>query len=291
MPKVVLGDVEIHPLVQLHRTMPPLRYFDELADRETTRDGWYWRPPYVEADTGELSLDMGGFLLLTGERTILVDAGIGNDKDRPVPAFDHRRDDWLAALAAAGAAAEDVDTVVFTHLHVDHVGYATSLEAGRWVPTFPNAAYLTTAAELEFWGGPAAAEQYRRLGDYFADSVRPLLDAGVVTVVPPDHEVAPGIALTPAAGHTPGNVCLDVRSAGARAVFCGDMVHHPLQLAHPGWSTNFCVDKPAAAVARQRLLAGVADTDTLLVPAHFPGSMPGHVTRHGAGYDWVPYGG
>jgi glyoxylase-like metal-dependent hydrolase (beta-lactamase superfamily II) len=290
MPPVVLGDVEITPLVQLHRVMRPLVYFDELAEEETERTGWYWRPPYAEADSGDLGLDMGGFLLRTGERTILVDTGIGNDKDRPVDAFHHRHDDWLGALAKAGARPEDVDTVVFTHLHVDHVGYATSLVAGQWVPTFPRARYLTTAAELEFWGGPDVAGQYARLGDYFSDSVRPLLDAGVVDVVPPDHDVAPGITLTPAAGHTPGNVCVDVRSAGARAVFCGDMVHHPLQLAHPSWSTNFCVDKPGAAVARERLLAEVADTDTLLVPAHFPGSMPGHVVRSGAGYAWLPVG-
>lgn len=288
MAAVALGDMELHPLVQLRRRIDPPAYFDELATEELERTGWYWRPPYVEADSGEFSLDMGGFLLRTGELNILVDAGVGNDKQRPIPAFHQRQDDWLGALAAAGVAAEDVDLVLFTHLHVDHVGYATTLRDGTWVPTFPKATYRTTAAELDFWGGPAAAPIYTKLGDYFADSVRPLLDAGVLTVTAPDEQVAPGISFVPAAGHTPGNVCVDVRSAGARAIFCGDMVHHPLQLAHPSWSTNFCVDKPVAARARERLLAEVADTDVLLVPSHFPGTMPGHVVRAGAAYGWQP---
>jgi glyoxylase-like metal-dependent hydrolase (beta-lactamase superfamily II) len=106
-------------------------------------------------------------------------------------------------------------------------------------------------------------------------------------VVAPDHQIAPGIRLLPAAGHTPGNVCVEVTSRGERAVFCGDMVHHPLQLAHPDWSTNFCVDGDAATEARRWLLADVADTGTLLVPAHFPGCRPGHVVRDGAAYGWA----
>lgn len=288
MAGVGLGDIEIHPLVQLHRRIDPLSYFDELAAGERERVGWYWQPPYVETDAGDLSLDMGGFLVRTAELDILVDVGIGNDKQRPIAAFHQRHDDWLGALAAAGVAPEDVDVVLFTHLHVDHVGYATTRQAGEWVPTFPNATYRATAAELEFWSSPAAAPTFAKLGDYFADSVQPLLDAGVLTVTAADEQIAPGISFISAPGHTPGNVCVDVRSAGAQAIFCGDMVHHPIQLAHPSWSTNYCTDKPAAARARERLLAEIADKDVLLFPAHFPGCRPGHVVREGGGYGWQP---
>jgi glyoxylase-like metal-dependent hydrolase (beta-lactamase superfamily II) len=286
VPTVGIGDITIVPLVQLRRAMPPQRLFDQI-DPDAPRDGWYWRDPYV-TPSGDLVLDMGGFLVRTPTATLLVDCGVGNGKNRAVEAFHHRADDWFGRLRSAGVERADVDLVVFTHLHGDHVGYATTLRDGRWEPSFPNARHLVTAAELEFWTGPGAAGQLARIGDHVADGVRPLLDAGVLDLVPPDHEVAAGVRLVAAAGHTPGNVCVEVRSGGDRALFCGDMVHHAIQLAYPEWSTTFCVDRPAATAARRRLLADAAGSGALLVPAHFPGCLPGRVTRSGDAYRWAP---
>jgi glyoxylase-like metal-dependent hydrolase (beta-lactamase superfamily II) len=265
--------------------MPPRRLFAQLDD-DGARDEWYWQPPFV-LPSGELVIDMGGFLVRTPAATILVDCGVGNAKTRPIAAFHQRDDDWFGALRAAGAERQDIDLVVFTHLHGDHVGYATTLRDGKWEPSFPNARHLVTAAEVDFWSGPGAAAQLATIGDHFSDGVRPLLDAGLLDQVAPDHVVAPGIRLLPAAGHTPGNVCVEVTSRDERAVFCGDMVHHALQLAHPDWSTNFCVDRDEATRARLALLADVADTGALLVPAHFPGCRPGRVVRRGDAYAWV----
>jgi glyoxylase-like metal-dependent hydrolase (beta-lactamase superfamily II) len=281
MRRIRLGAVTITPVIQLHYRVPPLRFFPDLDLATIDEDAWYWQPPYCE--DGFLVIDMGGFVVRTPERTVLIDAGVGNGKDRPNPVFRDRRDGWFAALRRAGVRPDEVDTVVFTHLHVDHVGFATRLDGSDWVPAFPNARYLTTAAELAHWTGDSAASELARLGDYVADSVLPLHAAGVLDVAEPDRRICDEVRLRPAAGHTPGNVCVEVASGGRRAVFAGDMVHHALQLAHPAKSTDYCVDRDRASEARQELLRDVADRDVLLFPAHFPNSAPGRVVTDRAG--------
>lgn len=274
--EIRLGSVCVYPLVQLHYRVDPERFFPDIARWPIDENDWYWAAPFIE--DGALVIDMGGFLVRTPDRTILIDAGIGNDKDRPNPAFHRRSDSWLDLLPRAGVATEDVDTVLFTHLHVDHVGFATTLRDGRWVPTFTNATYRTTAAELDYWTGPDAAAELERLGDYIADSVLPLADANVLEITPPDAHISDEVRLLPAPGHTPGNVSVEVRSEGRRAVFTGDMIHHALQLAFPWRSTDYCVDEERATVAREALLQDLAPED-LLFPAHFPHSSPGLVRR------------
>lgn len=279
--RIPIGAYDVFPLIQLHYFPPPDRFFPDVGVRVRDADGWAWQPPYVEQ--GRLAIDMGGFLVRGQGRAMLIDLGIGNDKERPNPNFVRRADPWLDLLARTGVTAETVDTVVYTHLHVDHVGFGTSLVEGEWVPTFPSARHLTTAAELAFWTTDSARAELARLGDYVADSVLPIRTAGLLDVVEPDAEIGDGIRLVPAAGHTPGNVCIEVESRGSRAVFCGDMVHHPIQLVDPSWSTDFCVDYGGASRARTRLLEQIADTDTLLFPAHLPEGCPGRVSRDPAG--------
>ncbi|OZM80674.1 MBL fold metallo-hydrolase [Pseudonocardia sp. MH-G8] len=285
--RVRVGAVTIAPVVQFHYRVDPLRFFPDLDVGAIDEDAWYWRPPYRE--DGMLVIDIGAFVVRTPQRTLLVDAGVGNGKHRPNPSFDDRDDHWFAALHRAGVTADDIDTVVFTHLHVDHVGFATRFDGSAWVPAFPNARYLTTAAELDHWTGGSAAGDRARLGDYIGDSVLPLRDAGVLDVVEPDLRICEEVRLVPAAGHTPGNICVEVSSAGRRAVFAGDMVHHALQLAFPERSTDFCVDRCGASDARQELLRDIADRDVLLFPAHFPNATPGRIrTDPAGGYRYDP---
>jgi glyoxylase-like metal-dependent hydrolase (beta-lactamase superfamily II) len=231
---------------------------------------------------GRLAIDMGGFLLRTPDRAILVDLGVGDGKQRPNPNFHKRSDDWLPALARTGTDAERIDTVVFTHLHIDHVGYATTRSGDGWAPTFPAATHLVTQEELAYWDSPSSRAQLTRLGDYIADSVRPLERAGVLAVVPSDHEISEEVRLFPSPGHTPGNVCVEIRSRGERAVFSGDMIHHAIQLAFPQHSTDYCVDEELATRSRLDLLESMS-ADDLLFPAHFPGGLPGRVRPDGAG--------
>lgn len=271
---IQVGAVTIHPLVQLHYRVDPARFFPHITEWPVDEDAWYWQEPYIES--GALVIDMGGFLVRTPDRTILIDAGVGNGKTRPNPNFDHRDDDWLALFDRLGVPLEEVDTVLFTHLHVDHVGFATTWDGSEWVPTFPNASYHTTAAELAYWTSPAAKTEMARLGDYISDSILPLAAAGVLELSPPDLVLSEQVRLLPAPGHTPGNVCVEVRSEGRRAVFAGDMIHHPLQLAFPQRSTDYCIDDAGATSAREQLLRDMEPED-LLFPAHFPNSVPGRI--------------
>lgn len=269
-----VGSVKVVPLVQLTYLVEPRRFFSQVETAELDPSAWYLQDPYVDRSSGRLRIDMGGFLVMTPERRILVDLGIGNGKSRPNPVFDHRDDPWFDQLRAAGTHPEQVDTVVFTHLHLDHVGNATVRVGEVWKPSFPQARYLTTADEFRFWTSEQASREFQRLGDYVADSVLPLRASGQLDIVPADYEVSEEVRLTPAPGHTPGNVCVEIRSGGSLAVFCGDMVHHPLQLAFPDWSTNFCIDADRAAASRRDLLERMSDTRALLIPAHFPYSSP-----------------
>lgn len=288
--RIDVGAVAVYPLVQFHYRVDPMRFFPDLPTRSIDRSTWYWQPPYL--DDGLLVVDMGAFLVRTPDRTILLDLSVGDGKPRPNPHFHHRSDDLPALLHRTGTRMSDVDTVVFTHLHVDHVGYATHWDGTTWSPTFPGVPHLVTAAEYDFWTSAAAGPHLARLGDYISDSIAPLAATGVLRLAEPDTEICPEVRLRPAPGHTPGNVCVEIVSQGRRAVFAGDMVHHAVQLAFPDWSTDFCVDRARAAQARQALLADLADSDALLFPAHFPDSIPGRVvsaTR--GGYTFQPYPG
>jgi glyoxylase-like metal-dependent hydrolase (beta-lactamase superfamily II) len=169
--------------------------------------------------------------------------------------------------------------VVCTHLHVDHVGWNTMLENGKWAPTFPKARYLLGRREYDFWSAHDDGEQQAMLGD----SVKPIFDAGLVQLVELDHVISPEIRLTPSTGHTPGHVSVMIESEGERAVITGDMTHHPCQLAHPDWSLGDN-DPKAAALTRSRLFAEWADETILVIGTHFAAPTAGHVVRDGAAF-------
>ena len=175
----------------------------------------------------------------TPRLAILVDACVGNDKERRVGnGWNMRRDEsWLARLAAAGCAPEDIDIVLCTHLHLDHVGWNTRLVDGRWVPSFPNARYLFARSEYEFWREKSAKDPRKYDDGAFADSVLPVVEAGRHALVDGDHEIDAGIRLEPSPGHTPGHVNLRLESRGLRAVLCGDLMHTVLQCVWPDWSS------------------------------------------------------
>ena len=255
-------------------------------------DGGWLRDGWIEAESGLLVMSSHSFVLRTGRHTILVDTCVGNDKERPGHPRWHRRDGtWLADLARAGVPPETVDFVLCTHLHVDHVGWNTRLVDGRWVPTFPNARYLFGRREYEYCAattarGPAAPGSYGA----FADSVLPVMQAGQAELVADDHELDATVRFEPAPGHTPGTVVIHVDSEGRRGLFSGDVFHHPAQIARPAWSSRFCVDPVQSRQTREALAARLADTDTLLLAAHFPAPTAGRVVAATAGYGFEAVG-
>ena len=244
-------------------------------------------PRYIDPATGKIILAIQSYVVRTDRHTILVDACVGNDKERPArPAWHRAQFPYLENLAKAGVRPEEIDFVMCTHLHIDHVGWNTRLVDGRWVPTFPNAKYVFARTEYEFW------EERERTGgegpvpNVFADSVLPVMEAGQVQLVDMDYQFDNGLWFEPAPGHTAGNVVINLKSGDETAVLTGDVMHHPLQLCCPHWSSRACEDREQSARTRTALIERYADTSTLMAPAHFASPTMGHIVSRGDAFAW-----
>jgi glyoxylase-like metal-dependent hydrolase (beta-lactamase superfamily II) len=238
-------------------------------------------PRFYDPASRLLVITIQGFVVRSQGRIIVVDTCVGDCKSRRRAPFDQQRWDWIGRLAAAGVRPEDVDTVICTHFHVDHVGWNTRLENGRWVPTFPNARYLFTKDEWAFWKSDAARAQRDRSGDYFADSVMPIAEAGLADFVAMDHRINDEVSLAPQPGHTPGLVGVALRSGGELALLASDLLHSPLQCRYPDWSTRFCIDPDQSRRTRIEFLHRHAGTGIMVVPTHFPSPSAGTIERDG----------
>jgi glyoxylase-like metal-dependent hydrolase (beta-lactamase superfamily II) len=257
-----------------------------------------WMAPDWADEHGNLRMSLHALLVDAPGFRLLVDTCVGNGKQRSSPFLNMWETGFLADLDAAGWPRDSVDGVLCTHLHVDHVGWNTILDNGRWVPTFPNARYYMARSEVRHWleafdrADPAAtpASAVHDPMDHhasFADSVKPILDAGLAELVETDAIIAPGIRLMPTPGHTPGHVSVSIESKGERAVITGDMMHHPCQIAHPEWSS--VADDDAGQSVRTRLgfFAQFADTPTLVIGTHFGGPTAGLLAADGASGYWL----
>jgi glyoxylase-like metal-dependent hydrolase (beta-lactamase superfamily II) len=276
-----LGDIQISRVVESEGPFVDVFGFlpDAQADVIEANRDWLM-PRYIDPESMMIVLNIQSYILRTKRHTILVDACVGNHKDRPGrPMFHQLNTPYLADLEAAGVRPEEVDIVMCTHLHVDHVGWNTKLVDGRWVPTFPNAKYVFARKEHDFWEQRQKDGTEGPVPNVYDDSVLPVVEAGQAVLVDSDHELDHGISLEPAPGHTPGNVVLNLSSGGSDAVLTGDVMHHPLQLVRPEWSSRACEDHIQSAKTRRALIERYADTDTMIAPAHFASPTMGHIIR------------
>lgn len=229
-------------------------------------------------DTGGLKLSIHSWIVRVGKEVILIDTCNGNQKDRPNFELGHQLNTpYLERLAAVGVTPADVTMVMCTHLHVDHCGWNTRLENGRWVPTFPHARYVFSRAEFEHWDprrNPPVEGDINL--NVFDDSVLPVVEAGLADLVDGDRELSDTIRLELAPGHTPGSMVMKMRSRGEYALFAGDTLHSPVQALRPEWSSGFCHDPVQSAQTRRRLVEYCVENNALLLPAHFP---PPHAVR------------
>ena len=245
-------------------------------------------PQLVDPATGKLVFSFHCFVVRTGRHTILIDTCLGNDKERPTrPQFHRLRTPFLADLAGAGVRPEEVDFVMCTHLHWDHVGWNTRLQDGRWVPTFPNARYIMARREFEHWQGEHGKGEDTPHRRAFEDSVLPIVRAERSVLVDDDYAFEDGLWFESAPGHTPGNVVIHARSSGDHAVFLGDVLHHQFQLMNPEWSTLACSDRELSKKTRMRLVEEYAANGTRLLPGHFPSPTAGKIVRRGSGYRYA----
>src|SRR5258706_8252220 len=271
-----VGDLTIHRIIEQETPfLPALEMLPGLTPDLLAENRAWMREAAALDGQDVLILCFQSYVVKTPHHTILVDSCIGNDKPRPRPKWNLKTDDtYRRALRAAGISAGDIDFVMCTHLHPDHVGWNTRLENGRWVPTFPNARYVFAKNEFDYW-----TEQHAKTPvPPFNDSVLPVVEARRADIVRNDYEIGDHARILPTPGHTPGHVAFTFGRGRDDAVVSGDLMHSPLQARYPH------VDPTQAARTRRDFLERYCDTDTLCCTAHFPSPSAGKIRRWGNGF-------
>jgi glyoxylase-like metal-dependent hydrolase (beta-lactamase superfamily II) len=241
-----------------------------------------WLTPHFAEPDGRLIMSIHALIIEAGDRRIVVDTCLGNDKERGIPGWNMRHGPFLEDISAAGYPRESIDTVLCTHLHVDHVGWNTMWVDEKWVPTFPNARYLFGRTEWNHWSQEQNSQA--RGEDIIGDSVQPIVDANLADLVDSDHKITDEIWLEPTPGHTPGHVSVRISSQGEDALITGDFMHHPCQMARPNWRSSADYDGEWAENTRNNLLEQYADQPVLVIGTHFATPTAGHILRDGDVY-------
>ncbi len=273
-----IGDVTVTKVVEIETTSSMTWIIPDASRENLAKESWL--TPHFGTPEGKGHMSIHSLVVESSGQRILVDTCIGNDKPRPIPAWDRMSGPFLGDLEAAGFPPESIDRVLCTHLHIDHVGWNTRLVDGKWIPTFPRARYLFGRKEFEYWQDADGAPY----GDVFGDSVQPVFEAGLVDLVDSDHVVNSEIRFEPTPGHTPGHVSVVIESRGERAVITGDLMHHPVQCAHPEWGSSADVEPPLAEKTRRAFLERYADGPVLVIGTHFATPTIGRIVRKGAAF-------
>ena len=290
---ITMGEVEITAVLEQPSFAFPRDFAFPTTDRQVWEDHREWLvPDFWDPDADAILTSLRSWLLRSDGATILVDTGVGNDRTRPgMPAFDHFNTGYLDNLAAAGVQPSEVDLVVTTHIHPDHVGWNTRLIDGEWVPTFPNARYLISRADFDYWN-PKNGHSTRigpLMQGVFEDSVLPVHQANQIELWEESYAVDTNLRLEPAPGHTPGSAVLWLHSGTDRAALVGDLMHTPLQIRQPDLCPCLDEDETQSRTTRHRILDTIANHNALVLPAHFPGSGAVEVHRSGPGYAFTTW--
>lgn len=294
----MIGDVAIDQVVEL--ALDPAFAADQLLpdfnDEVVAANRALLSPRYMNADSKLLVMSIHSWIVRSGDNVVLIDTCCGNQKPRPdFPLANMLDVPYLERLEAAGVRAQDVDYVLCTHLHVDHCGWNTQLRNGKWVPTFPNAKYIFSQTEYDQWNPQDPT--YPKAGmnptsgvnaGVFEDSVLPIVEHGLAQMVTGRHAIDRNLSIEPAPGHTFGSIVIKLDSKSDKGLFCGDVMHHPIQVLRPDWNSAFC-DVPALARhTRRRVLGYCADEGAVLMPAHFAAPHAVRVQRAGENFTFQP---
>ena len=275
-----IGNVNITKIVEIEST-GGTRFILPQASNEAIQK-LPWLIPHFATEEGRLKMTVHSLIVETPSRRIVVDTCIGNDKEgRGVPTWNHLKKPFLEDMTAAGYPPDSIDTVLCTHLHVDHVGWNTKLAGGRWIPTFGNAHYVFGETEYEYWSAHSDTPEHAAV---FNDSVKPIMDAGRADLVASDHQLCEEITLIPTPGHSPGHMSVHITSGGHQGLLTGDVAHHPCQMAHLDWSSTADFDPKQSAVTRRELFARFADTPTLVIGGHFNAA---YIRRDGDAFKFI----
>ena len=276
------GDIVIKRIVELEVPFSAALSFLPDLRPEVLAEHRSWLVPKALTPDGQLIFCFQSYVVHTPRHTILIDSCIGNHKNRTAfPAMHMKSDEtYMRALATAGLAVDDIDFVLCTHLHFDHVGWNTRLVNGRWLPTFPQARYLFGRQEFDHWVHLRKTGGYHNI-EHLHDAIDPIVAAGLADYVGTDYRLTDEVSLFPTPGHTPGHVSVLISSRGEEAVITGDLMHHPIQLADPSRPANFDMDKAQGALTRQAFVERFANSKVRIIGSHFCDPSSGWIERHG----------
>ena len=272
-----IGDVRISRIVELE--LPGLTFVLPDATLDNLKP-IEWLAPHFVTEDWEAIAAVQAFVVESMGKRIIVDTCIGNGKRLPIRKWSNRAGPFLADLTAAGFAPETIDTVLCTHLHMDHVGWNTMPAGGEWVPTFTHAQYLFGRVEWEHW------DRHREswTANVIEESIQPILNAGLHRLVETNHRITGEVWLEPTPGHTPGHVSVRIASGGQEAVITGDLMHHPCQIAQPGWNSVADSDPHLAEATRRDFIARRAERGELVLGTHFAAPVAGRIVRAREGF-------
>lgn len=278
-----IGDVRVKIVVENQTDhIPPEFFFPDATAEAVARHDWLV-PDFADSD-GRIGLAVQAFVVETPTRTIVVDPCVGNGKTLEMPFWNEQSWPFWERFEEAGFSVDGVDVVVHTHLHADHVGWDTRFEDGAWVPTFGRARHLYTDAALTWLRDPGGYDN----ANVLAQSVQPVLEAGLADMVDEHADLGEGLRLAPSNGHTPGHVSLWIESADQTALLTGDFFHHPVQCAVPEWAEFGDFDPDEARATRRRMLHEAAEFGAIVFGTHFPTRPVGRIVADIDAWRFIP---
>lgn len=278
----VVGETTLTTIVESETPGIPVEmFFPEATATDVGAAPWL---PDGSADNGTIAFRVQAFVIEHAGKTIVVDPCVGNHKQRSLFFWNDLQLPWLERFGAAGFAPETVDIVIHTHLHEDHLGWDTQLVDGVWVPTFPNARHVYVGNELEW----AEGDDRRQGHDPFADSIQPILDAGLAWEVTSSADLGDGVRLLPTPGHTPGHVAIEIETTAELLVVTGDLLHHPFQFARPDVAEVGDFEVGLARDTRHAFFETQADAGAMIAGTHFPIAPVGRIETHGTTWQFRP---
>ncbi|PPR80063.1 MAG: hypothetical protein CFH01_00048 [Alphaproteobacteria bacterium MarineAlpha2_Bin1] len=267
-----IGKTKVNKIEEYVDRLDPSFVFKKFNNYIIEENQSWLLPDFVEKKTLLLYFSFHSYLIETPRYKILIDTCVGNHKSRPLPNWNMRNSNFLQKFKQFNLDRSMIDFVMCTHLHADHVGWNTLLDNGKWVPTFPNAEYIFSKKDYDFFNNVKEGDQ-----GYLSmiDSVRPIVEHSQAKLVDDSFSIDETIHLEPTPGHTPGHICIKLNSENEHAIFTGDLIHHPIQVCQPDLETNFCFDPKLAVKTRKEFIENNTDQNVIIFPAHFSNHTKG----------------
>jgi glyoxylase-like metal-dependent hydrolase (beta-lactamase superfamily II) len=276
------GEVTVTRVIDTQGPFSTARAFPGAPLEEMDKAAAWLVPHFYDPATKNILFNYQSYVVKTPRHTVVMELGYGNDKQRGNPAMSMRKGPYLANLAAVGVRPDDVDYVLASHFHTDHVGWASQMIGGQWRPAFPNARYLIDKAELDgMTRGALGPDPGTKIA--YEDSIKPVIDAGRAEMIAGGFYIGDGVQVVSTPGHTPGHQSLAIDSMGKRAILCGDILHNPIEVRFPEWEVLFDQDKEAGKAVRRKFCDQYADTDVTVFAAHFGGPTAGKIVSEKGG--------